>query len=582
MASAVDWSHGLGATNVVGVWIALVSQEIDVKRIATAWVAAALTLTAGQAQGQTVAQGLAPSVDGLFSHWTAPGAPGCAVAVTRAGQVLFTGAYGQAVIETGTANTPATAFHIASVSKQFTAFAIHLLAAEGRLSLGEDVRKHVPELHDFGAPITVGHLLHHTSGLRDQWELMVMRGRRHEDTISQQDVLSALFAQRELNFRPGERFAYSNSNYSLLALVVERVSGQGFADFMAARVFQPLGMTDTWISADHHRIRAGQAGPYAPAGEGFERRYLPYSNYGATGVRTSAADMARWMIQMDRGTVGGPAVKAAMAQVGRLNDGSTTPYAAGLIPGVYRGMRTLEHAGIDPGYAAHLLTLPDAHLGVAVLCNVETNGLRETARRVADLYLGQGAGPVPVARPVVAADEADLRAAAGSYRDADGLPFSVEWREGRLFLQGQDEMEPLGGGAFRLKGPGLEMSVRGDALILHEPDSDRAMTRVARAPAPTLGAEALAAYRGAYYSPELGVVLRVEMRGDQLWFVSPGLEAPLLQPPELLREADVFFTPSPMGWLRFGRDGAGAITQMSATNGRVVALRFLKIDPPGL
>src|SRR5690606_37060428 len=147
---------------------------------------------------------------------------------------------------------------------------------------------------------------------------------------------------------------------------------------------------------------------------------------------------------------------------------SATPYAAGLIPGVYRGLRTLEHAGIDPGYAAHLLTLPDAHLGVAVMCNVETNGLRETARRVADLYLGQTAEPLPAARPVVAVAEADLRAAAGAYRDADDLPFSVEWREGKLFLQGQDEMEPLGGGTFRLKGPGLEMSVRGNALILHE------------------------------------------------------------------------------------------------------------------
>lgn len=551
------------------------------KRLATAWVIGATVLASGTARAQ-VPTG---SVDVLFTQWTAPGAPGCAVAVTRAGEVAFTGAYGQAVIETGTANTPTTAFHVASVSKQFTAFAIQLLATDGRLSLDDDVRKYVPELHDFGAPITVRHLLHHTSGLRDQWELLVMRGRRHEDTISQQDVLTALFAQRELNFTPGERFAYSNSNYSLLALVVERVSGQTFADFMAERVFQPLGMTDTWISADHHRIRAGQAGPYASAAEGFERRYLPYSSYGATGVRTTAADMARWMIQMDRGTVGGAKVRSAMAEAGALDDGSPTPYAAGLIPGVYRGMRTLEHAGIDPGYAAHLLTLPDAHLGVAVMCNVETNGLRETARRVADLYLGEAPAPETSWRP---GEGLPIAAFAGSYRDPDGLPFAIELREGKLFLQGQDEMEPLGGGVFRLKGPGLEMSVRATTMagppdmILHEPDFDRILTRVPTRAAPMLEAGALTAYQGAYYSPELGVVLRIERRGEQLWFVSPGLEAPVLQPPELLREADFFFTPSPMGWLRFVRDGAGAITEVSATNGRVVALRFLKIEAPGL
>jgi len=548
----------------------------------------AAILAAGQAQAQVPAQVQARSVDALFSAWSAPGAPGCAVAVTRAGEVLFTGAYGQAVIETGTANTPTTAFHIASVSKQFTAFAIQLLAADGRLSLDDDVRGYVPELHDFGAPITISHLLHHTSGLRDQWELLVMRGRRHEDTISQQDVLTALFAQRELNFTPGERFAYSNSNYSLLALVVERVSGQAFADFMAARVFQPLGMTGARAIADHHRIRAGEAEPYAQAGERFERRHLPYSSYGATNVRATAEDMARWMIHMDRPSVGGSGVMAAMAKPGTLNDGTSAPYASGLVPGVYRGVRTLEHSGFDPGYAAHMLTLPDLRLGVAVLCNVETNGLGATARRIADLYLGDAETPARVPRPVTAVDPSVLAALAGPYQDADGAPFAVELRDGKLFFQGVDEMEPLGADAFRLKGPGLELSVRATAsggapdLVLHDHVEDRVLRRVMRSPGSDLNREARARYQGAYYSPELGVVMRVEMRGEQLWFASPGLEAALLQPPELLREADVFFTPTPMGWLRFVRDEAGAITEVTASNGRVMELRFLKIDPPSL
>lgn len=554
------------------------------KRLGTAGLAVALVLAAGQAQAQVPAR----SVDALFSQWTAPGAPGCAVAVTRAGEVAFTRAYGQAVIETGTANTPKTAFHTASLSKQFTAFAIQLLAADGRLSLDDDVRKYVPELHDFGTPITVSHLLHHTSGLRDQWQLQVMRGRRYEDTISQRDVLSAVFAQRELNFAPGERFLYSNSNYSLMALVVERVSGQTFPAFVASRIFEPLGMTGARVIADHHRIRAGEAEPYAQAGDGFERRHLPYSSYGATNVRASAEDMARWMIHLDRPGVGGSDVTAVMAEPGTLNDGTSAPYASGLVPGMYKGARTLEHSGFDPGYSAHMLTLPDQRLGVTVLCNVEMNGLGATARRIADLYLGEEETPVRAPRPVTTVDPGVLAAVAGSYQDPDGAPFAVELRDGKLFFQGVDEMEPLGADAFRLKGPGLELSVRSTAsggapdLVLHDHVEDRVLRRVSRSPGPDLNREARASYQGVYYSPELGVVMRVEMRGDQLWFASPGMEASLSQPPELLREADVFFTPTPMGWLRFVRDEAGAITELTASNGRVMGLRFLKIEPPSL
>lgn len=200
--------------------------------------AAALTLsfaaTAARADVET-------DTAALFSAWAGSDGPGCAVSVVRDGRTAFQAAYGQANVEAGTANTARTAFQIGSVSKQFTAFAVHLLAAEGKLSLQDDVRKHVPEMHAFDRPVTVDQLLHHTSGLRDEW-MVLLQGRRPEDAVTQHDTLRALFAQRELNFEPGSRFVYSNSNYTLLALVVERASGQSFPAFMKARVFEPLGM----------------------------------------------------------------------------------------------------------------------------------------------------------------------------------------------------------------------------------------------------------------------------------------------------------------------------------------------------
>lgn len=550
----------------------------------TAGMAAALWLIASSA----TAADEAARLDALFEAWRGPDAPGCAVTATRDGQVLATRAYGNAIVEAGKANTPRTAFHVASVSKGFTAYAIGLLEAEGRLSLDDDVRRYVPEMHDFGRPITLANLLHHTSGLRDQWELLTLQGRRHGDAFTQADVLRALFDQRELNFQPGERHAYSNSNYTLLALVVERVAGKPFADVMAERVFGPLGMDDSYVNAEVRTIRPDQAWPYATGPNGFERRQLAYSNYGATDVRTTARDMAHWLIALEGAGEGGPL--AAMGEPARDAQGREVAYARGLIRGVHRGESTLEHGGIDPGYAAYLMTLPGRRLGVAVMCNVETDRARDLARATADLFLGvddaQDAAPVasPLETPPETAPDASVwPSLAGLYKDEDGLPFAIEFRDGVLLAQGQDRMRSLGGGRFDIAGrPATFVFAADGGLTIDEAGVERHARKVEHRPPPRLEGDALGVYAGEYYSPELGVTARVELRDGELRLRAPGLEAPLFQPPDMLREADVFFSPSPLAWLTFRRDAEGRVSEMASTNGRVANLRFLRIRPPSL
>jgi CubicO group peptidase (beta-lactamase class C family) len=532
------------------------------------------------AAGAPVTARVKPAVDALFDQWQRADSPGCAVSVTQGQQLLFTGAYGSAILETRTPNTPSTIFHIASLSKQFTAFAIYLLQSRGKLSVDDDVRKYVPELHDFGRPIRLVDLLHHMSGLRDQWGLLALSGRRSEDTISEEDVLRVIFAQRELNFPTGSRFQYSNSNYALLALVVERVAGQSFAQFMARDVFEPLGMTSTWVQDDFRLVRSGRAQPYGPGPNGFQRRSLAYSSYGATDVQTNVEDMARWAMNLDRPSVGTPAIIDAMLATTRDRTGRAVTYASGFQMGRYRGTRSAEHSGTDPGYVADFLMLPDQHLTVSLLCNTEGPNPIELAHKVADLYLGNALPPQTKAdHQPITLDPRQLAGFVGTYKEAPGVLFSVTLRDGKLLMQGRDQMAAFGQRDFFLANAPVTFSFPdASTLIVHEPDHDRVAKRIAPAAVPDLTPARMRDYLGDYYSPELRTIYSVSFRGDQMWLSGPGYEAVIRQQPAPLREADAFYTESTAGAVQFLRDSRRRIQELTLSNGRVVDLRFVKLS----
>jgi len=545
----------------------------------------ALTMLAGATQAH--ADDRTDRAAALCARFDGTDGPGGAVSATHAGNVVFQRAFGQATVETGTPNTTTTAFQIASLSKQFTAFAILLLEAEGRLSLQDDVRRFVPELHDYPQVITLDHLLHHTSGLRDEW-MMMLQGRMPEDGVMQNDILRTLFAQRELNFAPGTRFAYANSDYTLLALVVERVSGQSFNDFLTQRVFTPLGMSQTHVQENWRRLRPGVAQPYGPGPDGLEGRVFSFSGYGAGNVRTTAQDMARWMQNLDTPKVGTPAV------IGRMKEGVRDPlsvpavYGRGLEIGRHRGAPTMEHGGIAPGAAAYMLVLPDQRFGVSVMCNTETNDTRRLAHDIADLFVGNDLpGEVVVTPPVLS--DAQLRRYAGVYREIGGAVFDVSVRDGALVLQGEDVLTTVSPTRFRLATFPVSFSFPGpiddpaQVLHIHDPDQDRVAVRIEKVPVEDLDPRMMADYLGRYYSPELASVLTVERRGEQLWLTGSAFEIQVLQPPQMFRQPDAFFTQSTIGAVEFRRDGAGEVAELSITNPRVVALRFLRLkDSPQL
>ena len=408
-----------------------------IRLVSAALIAAGLAATVVSAQ-TSAQQSLAGDVDKIFSAFT-PDGPGCAVAVYRNAKVVLAKGYGSANLEYGVPITPATPFIVGSVSKQFTAAAIALLVEENRIALTDDVRKYVPELADYGTPITIDHLVHHTSGLRDWWELVGMAGLRYDDTYTAQDVLDMTARQRGLNFTPGDRYVYSNTGYIVLGLVVQRVTGKSLREFAAERIFGPLMMTDSHYQDDHTKPVRGRAYAYSPADGG---RYTinVWNNdlVGQGGVMTTVLDLAKWDGNFDTGKVGGPGFLQRQLERGTLNSGTQLEYAFGLQVSTYRGLDLVEHSGSTGGYRAVLTRFPKQHTSIAVLCNVSTAAPVTLAHRIADLLLRDSfTAPIPAATAT--------SAAAGAERSDGGPVTAVELSAAELAqLAGQYYSEELG------------------------------------------------------------------------------------------------------------------------------------------
>jgi CubicO group peptidase (beta-lactamase class C family) len=365
--------------------------------------------------------------DAVFAQWDRPGSPGCALGVYQDGRIAYTRGYGIADLEHNAPITPDSVFYAGSVSKQFTAMSVALAIGQGRLGADDDVRKYVPELPDYGRTITIRHLIHHTSGLRDVNTLMGLAGRRDEDAFDNDAVLRIVARQKALNFLPGDEHLYSNSGYAMLALAVERATGTPFAAYADASLFQPLGMTVSHFHTDLMRLVPGRAYAYDCRPDGSFALNSPQNERaGAGGLFTTVRELQRWDENFYDAKVGGRDVIRMLETPGRLNSGTELTYAWGLTVGSYRGMPIVEHSGSLGGYRAHIIRIRGAHTSVAVLCNVSDVNTGSVVRRVADAVLaGRFVAPVPPPpppRPIAAPQgpphaysPVELQAFAGDY-----------------------------------------------------------------------------------------------------------------------------------------------------------------------
>jgi CubicO group peptidase (beta-lactamase class C family) len=338
-----------------------------------------------------------PKVDRIFDTWNEAGSPGCALGVVQNGTFIYQRGYGTANLDYDLPNGPDMQYYVGSVSKQFTAAAIALLVLDNKIALDDDIRKYFPEMPAYQAPITVRHLVHHTSGIRDIYVLMSLAGKRMEDVFTDREALALIARQKELNFKPNDEYLYSNSGYFLLGQLVKRTTGKSLREFADERLFQPLGMTRTHFHDDPGHIMKRRAMAYESDGKGgYAISYLQnFDKIGAGGLYTTLEDMRKWDENYYSYKVGGLPFHQLVHTRGVLNKGDTLTYAFGNNVSTYRGLRTTEHGGALMGYKAALLRFPDQHFSVFLQCNygpIDPSGL---ANRVAEVYLGDTMGPAP-------------------------------------------------------------------------------------------------------------------------------------------------------------------------------------------
>jgi len=358
---------------------------------------------------ETAKEDYQAKVDSILAAQVPEDGPGCAVAIVRDGTIFYTTERGLTNLEYKIPVTRETPFHVASVSKQFTTFAILLLEQEGKLSLYDDIRKYLPNIPEFDQTITIRHLATHTSGIRDQWELLAMAGWRLDDVITQSQIIRTLEHQQDLNFEPGSEFLYCNSGFTLLAEIVATVSGQSFPEFCRKRIFEPLEMPNTHFHDDHQMIVKNRAYSYYLTSDSiYKKSVLSYANAGATSLFTTAEDLGKWLINLETGDLGGCELLEKMHQRGILNSGDTIDYALGLSHGTYRGLRLIGHSGGDAGFRSYAGRFPDQRLGIVVLQNAAYANPSVLSREIAAVFLEEQMEPIEETEPTEKPDKEDF------------------------------------------------------------------------------------------------------------------------------------------------------------------------------
>ena len=473
----------------------------------------------------------ASSVDALFAAYAQPGSPGVAVGVYRGGRIVFAKGYGLADLESGAPITPRTQFHIASVSKQFAAFAIALLAREGRIDLDADVRRYLPWFPDLGHRITARELVHHTSGLRDQWSLFEMGGRELRDVLRQQQVVELVKRQRSLNFEPGTDFLYSNTGYTLLAELVRAVSGRTLRQFTAERMFAPLGMRRTFFYDDVRELVPGRANSYErEAGGPWMRSLLNYDTVGATSLFTTIEDLAHWAGNFGRPVVGDAALIAEISRSGALTDGTPVRYGFGLSDLPQDGRKAVSHSGSDAAFLSYFVYYPEHDFAIALLANCDVD-LVGKVNAIASVYLPpvapEGVSQGTVSSGAAAPDAATLDALAGVYVQPHQSALVLERRDGRLLARegGYPRVSELvfsADGRFRFRefARGAYRPVRAPdgriSGLQFEPLSGLPARTLKRVERVTSGAGQLARLTGDFYSAELDITYTFSVEGGQL------------------------------------------------------------------
>ncbi len=535
------------------------------------------------------AESLTDKVDRLFAQWDKPNSPGCALGIVKDGSFVYKRGYGMANLDYNIPISPDTSFYIASVSKQFTAMSIALLARDGKISLDDDIRKYLPEIPQYQSPITIRHLIHHTSGIRDYLDLTFLAGKDAEDSsyYTDEDFLKLIERQKKLNFKPGDEFLYSNSGYFLLSQIVKRASGKSLRKFADERIFKPLGMVNTFFHDDRREIIKNRASGYFPNKSGGSSVLITnFDGVGDGGLYTSIEDLLLWDRNFYDNKLGGGAdlIRQILAP-STFNNGDENRYAFALTTSDYKKLKTVSHGGSFIGFRTQLLRFPEQKFSVICLCNSANINSTILAKRVADIYLDEqikqaagGDGKTTVSETVfLKPSEQELNGFVSLYFNPLTETFaSVIVKDGKLMLD-SSELQAVGENRFLMADATYRTEV---SFKSPKPGAMKNMSLVANGGKPSLyenfkpatyTPEDLGKFAGTFYSDELDAKYVLSLKENKLTLKFGTGQSPL----EALF-TDAFSSPQGL-ILRFKRDKQNRISGFSVTYGGVRKIVFNKI-----
>lgn len=531
-------------------------------------------------------------IDKLFEGWNNKNSPGCAVGIVKNDSLIFAKGYGMANLEYGIAITPETIFHMASVSKQFTAYSIVLIAKQGKLKLDDDIHKYLSWFPDLKEKITIRNLLNHTSGIRDHGQLLAIAGTRLDDVITQDHIVKILSKQQALNFKPGERYSYSNSGFTMLAEIVKSVTGQSLRQFTDSAIFKLLGMSNTHFHDDYTGIVKNRSYSYNRKDIiHYENSILSFSNAGATSLFTNINDMSKWIINFYDHRVGDQKDIDQLTQKGKLNNGSELDYALGISVGNYKGWKQFSHSGSDAGYRTFIIVFPDLKIGFMVFSNLGDVNPAGRAFKMADLFItdttiknkdaGQEVGKTD-SSAVILKDAASFEKYMGEYISDEGIQFTFKIDHQKIYWKSYGQASLL------MKRAKDTFSMADDSTvkfvfsatptkdtIVNEywPGNNRPLSKyIVDTTQPD---KQLQTYTGIYYCPELDCKYGIALKDHKLVLTNNkynDTKLTLIGSDRLL--SDFWW----MNHLVVIRNNKKEITGFEVNSGRIMHLRFNKIE----
>ncbi|MEO1624934.1 MAG: serine hydrolase domain-containing protein [Bacteroidota bacterium] len=467
-------------------------------------------------------------IDSLFIDWTEGSHPGGAIGIMRKGEVIYSKAFGQASLEYEVPNTVETVFNIGSVSKQFTAMGIVLLQERGLLSVDDDIRKYLPDLPDFGHTITIGHMIHHTSGMRSLHAMLGLAGWRDDDSRTNEDLYRFMRKQKELNFIPGEEYLYCNTGYMLMVNIIENVTKEKFPQWMAKNIFEPLGMRSTYVEDRYDRVVPNNATSYYGTKGEFFRAVEFWGYVGSGNVHSTTGDLLRWLQHFHTPSAEWKSAFESMKTMEKLNDGSKNNYAYGLFIDKAKGYNRIQHGGVIGGFRAFASTYPTEQLNIVVLTNFSSANPRGMERGICDVLLeDKSESSAETKGSDLSADAAQYSMAqlTGEYEVQPGIVANIFVKNDSLYvLQRWDDVEYV---ISHLKGNIYEMSLdknikfvfhdlkdqKTQKLTVQQVGNDIKAKRLVKIDLSTVD---IGEYAGRFYSPELGSTYDIIKRGDAL------------------------------------------------------------------